>query len=61
MACFLYSLPLGNGHSVKNDCHSERSEVGAKSKNQRIFCATVQIYDAKILRLALLAQDDKLN
>ena len=38
--------------------HSERSDEGAESKNLRIFPVAVQIFGAKILRLAPLAQDD---
>ena len=38
---------------------SEAAQRAAKSKNLRIFEPSVQIFGAKILRLASLAQDDK--
>ena len=43
----------GGNHTAK---HAQRA---AKSKNLRIFEPSVQIFGAKILRLASLAQDDK--
>ena len=46
---------------VKKTCHSERSDAGAKSKNLRIIDPAKQFFNAKILRLAMLAQDDNLK
>jgi hypothetical protein len=40
-------------------CHSERSET--ESKNLRTIVDIRQPFGAKILRLAVLAQDDNLN
>ena len=57
--------PKGNDHkSVAKyaasypACHPERNEM--ESKDLRTFDTAKQTFGAKILRLALLAQDDKL-
>ena len=47
--------------ALRKACHSERSDEGAKPKNLRIFDTATQFFGAKILRLAMLAQDDKLD
>ncbi len=43
---------------IRKARHSERSDEGAESKNLRITNSAKQFFGAKILRLAMLAQDD---
>ena len=49
---------MRNVASLGKVCHSERSDAGTKSKNLRIIASAKQFFSTKILRLAMLAQDD---
>jgi len=47
--------------SVTGGNHTAKPTRNAKSKNLRTFDAFLQVFGAKILRLASLAQDDRLG